>query len=127
VRRFNWFNYPHNDLVLNLALNPEVTVRTRGIMEKCSMCIQRIETKKIEVKIADRRIVDGEIKTACQESCPADAIVFGDINDPKTRISKVRLNPRRYQVLEEVKNLPVVSYLTKVRNLEEKGEPAHHG
>ncbi len=135
VRRFNWFSYPHKDMVLNLALNPEVTVRTRGIMEKCSMCIQRIENKKIEVKIANRRIIDGEIKTACQESCPADAIFFGDINDPKTRISKVRLNPRRYQVLEEIKNMPVVSYLTKVRNLEETvsnkkehtQEPAHHG
>jgi molybdopterin-containing oxidoreductase family iron-sulfur binding subunit len=143
VRRFNWFNYPHKDMVLNLALNPEVTVRTRGIMEKCSMCVQRIENKKIEVKIENRRITDGEIKTACQESCPADAIFFGDINDPKSRISKVRQNPRRYQVLEEVKNLPVVSYLTKVRNtedvygpkkektkdhqLEVKQEPTHHG
>ncbi len=139
VRRFNWFNYPHKDMVLNLALNPEVTVRTRGIMEKCSMCVQRIETKKIEVRIENRRINDGEIKTACQESCPADAIMFGDINDPKSRISRVRQNPRRYQVLEEVKNLPVVSYLTKVRNLPESPnakkkyekehvqEPAKHG
>jgi len=136
VRRFNWFNYPHKDMVLNLALNPEVTVRTRGIMEKCSMCVQRIENKKIEVKIENRRINDGEIKTACQESCPADAIMFGDINDPKSRISRVRQNPRRYQVLEEIKNLPVVSYLTKVRNLPEQPnakpkehvqEPVKHG
>ena len=82
VRRFNWFEYPHDDELQNLALNPDVTVRSRGVMEKCSMCVQRIEEGKIEARRLGQPLVDGEIQTACQQSCPAQAIVFGDMNDP---------------------------------------------
>ena len=81
VRRFNWFKYEHDDMLQNLALNPDVTVRSRGVMEKCSMCVQRIEDGKIEARRLGQPLVDGSIQTACQQSCPAQAITFGDRND----------------------------------------------
>lgn len=116
VRRFNWFDYAHDDKLENMVLNPDITVRTRGVMEKCSMCIQRIQEGKLQAKKEGRPLKDGEIKLACQQSCPADAIVFGDINDPESEISKKLKDPRYYRVLEELGVAPRVGYLTKVRN-----------
>ncbi|MFQ5734394.1 MAG: 4Fe-4S dicluster domain-containing protein, partial [Planctomycetaceae bacterium] len=119
VRRFNWFDYPHDDLLQNLALNPDVTVRMRGVMEKCSMCVQRIHDGKAEAKRKGEPLDDGAIQTACQQSCPAQAILFGDMNDPKSALSQALKDPRRYHVLEELNVRPAVSYLRLVRNREE--------
>ena len=116
VRRFNWFDYPHDDSLLSLALNPDVTVRTRGVMEKCSMCVQRIEQGKIESSRNGSPVADGQVQTACQQSCPAKAIVFGDMNDVSSAIHKSLQNPRRYGVLEEFNFRTNVSYLRTVRN-----------
>ena len=128
VRRFNWFsyywndkfkdvNYMQHDKVGRLVLNPDVTVRARGVMEKCSFCVQRIQDKKLKSKSEGRKLEDGEIKTACQQSCPADCIVFGDLNDPQSEIYKLYHNKRGYHALEDIKVLPNVLYLTKVRNI----------
>ncbi|MGQ8337630.1 TAT-variant-translocated molybdopterin oxidoreductase [Sunxiuqinia sp. A32] len=124
VRRFNWFQYVNNDKfdynanneLGRMVLNPDVTVRSRGVVEKCSMCVQRIQEKKNEAKLEGRMIEDGEIKTACQQSCPGNAIVFGDLNNPESKISKMFKDKRNYHLLEELHTLPSVGYLTKVRN-----------
>lgn len=124
VRRFNWFQYVQNpefDFASNsdlgrMVLNPDVTVRSRGVVEKCSFCVQRIQEKKAEAKVAGRKIEDGEIQPACVQSCPADALVFGDLKDPNSKISKFFKNERNYHLLEELHTLPSVGYLTKVRN-----------
>ncbi len=116
VRRFNWFEYPHEDSLLNLALNPDVAVRSRGVMEKCSMCVQRIEEAKIDAKRRGEPVADGDIKMACQQSCPAQAIVFGDLNDTASNVYAEQENPRRYGVLEEFNFQQSVSYLRVVRN-----------
>ncbi len=93
VRRFNWFDYAREDRLQNLALNPDVTVRSRGVMEKCTFCVQRIQEAKIEARRRGQPVADGEIQTACQQSCPAQAIVFGDLNDPKSRVAQLRREP----------------------------------
>lgn len=143
VRRFNWFNYqdykkfknvnPASDDSTRWVLNPDVTVRSRGVMEKCSFCVQRIQNGKLQAKKERRPLKDGEVVTACQAACSTGAIVFGDVNDPESRISKllkispanpekphgidkITGNPRAYQVLEEVGVKPNIWYLTKVRN-----------
>ena len=124
VRRFNWFQYVKNekfDFASNsdlgrMVLNPDVTVRSRGVVEKCSMCVQRIQEKKQLAKLEGRAIADGEIKTACSQSCPGNAIVFGDLENPESRISKLFKDKRNYHLLEELHTLPSVGYLTKVRN-----------
>ena len=134
VRRFNWFNYSDNsaderefkkvnkamnDDLGKMVLNPDVTVRARGVMEKCSMCVQRIQSGKLEAKIDNRKVEDADINTACASACPADALVFGDMNNPNSNISKVlnEENPERaFHVLEEINMKPNVSYLTKIRN-----------
>ena len=116
VRRFNWFNYKHDDEVENMVLNPDVTVRTRGVMEKCTMCVQRIQHGKLEAKKQRKPLEDGAIKTACQQSCPSDAIIFGDKNDKNSKISEFLGDERNYVVLEELNVQPRVSYMTKVRN-----------
>lgn len=116
VRRFNWFDYPHEDPLANMVLNPDVVVRSRGVMEKCSMCVQRIQASKAMVKREGRTLKDGDIETACQQACPADAIVFGDFLDPSSRLNKAVKESRNYRVLEELGIRPVVSYLAKVRN-----------
>lgn len=118
VRRFNWFDYPHNDKSENMVLNPDVAVRSRGVMEKCSLCIQRIQEAKLSAKKEGRDLKDGEIKLACQQSCPSNAIIFGDVNDPNSEISKVLKDSRNYTVLDELNVKPRVSYLTKIRNKE---------
>ena len=129
VRRFNWFQYRHDDPVENLVLNPDVTVRSRGVMEKCSFCIQRIQEAKIEAKRRGTPLADGVIQPACQQSCPAGAIVFGDLNDPNSRVSALAKSGRAYRVLEELNTQPAVTYLTLVRNREEtpQGRIEHHG
>lgn len=124
VRRFNWFRYVNNDKfdynanndLGRMVLNPDVTVRSRGVVEKCSLCVQRIQDKKQDAKLAGRMLEDGEIKTACQQSCPGNAIVFGDLNNPNSKISKLFKDKRNYHLLEELHTLPSVGYLTKVRN-----------
>ncbi|HXK60018.1 MAG TPA: 4Fe-4S dicluster domain-containing protein [Acidobacteriota bacterium] len=122
TRRFNWFDYPREDRLANMVLNPDVTVRTRGIMEKCSFCIQRIQEARIRAKSEGRELKDGAVMTACQQSCPASAIHFGDLNDPTSRVSRlVAEDPRRYRVLEELNTRPAVTYLARVRNGIEEG------
>ena len=115
TRRFNWFDYPREDRLVNLVLNPDVTVRTRGVMEKCTFCVQRIQEAKIEAKRTGAPIQDGEIRSACQQSCPAGAIVFGDLNDPASRIARLARDGRQYRVLEELNVGPSVHYLKIVR------------
>jgi len=122
VRRFNWFNYEHGDTMQKLVLNPDITVRERGVMEKCSMCVQRIQEAKIEAKKENRAVIDGDIQPACAQSCPAKAIVFGDMNDAKSKVIKKMTDPRYYRVLEEVGTYPSVGYMTLVRNPFEKEE-----
>lgn len=127
VRRFNWFKYEHNDSLQNLVLNPEVTVRSRGVMEKCSMCVQRIEAGKIEANSYGKPVADGAIQTACQQSCPANAIVFGDMNNPKSKIATALSSPRRFRVLEDLNVRPSVSYLRVVKNRDgNEGHDGHH-
>jgi molybdopterin-containing oxidoreductase family iron-sulfur binding subunit len=127
VRRFNWFRYARDDQRENLVLNPDVTVRCRGVMEKCSFCAQRIQEAKLEAKRLGRELADGEIQPACQQSCPARAIVFGDLNDPKSRVSQLVASPRYYQVLAELNIRPAIGYLRRVRNREAGEGGTQHG
>ncbi len=130
VRRFNYFNYnvdvigitpftPTDDPKMKLksmVFNPEVTVRSRGVMEKCTFCVQRIQNAKIPAKNAHRAIEDGEIKTACQETCSTDAIIFGDLNDKKSKVASLQKQQRSYQLLGEFNNRPRVQYLARITN-----------
>ena len=141
VRRFNWADYTGadsfpdnqegelNDVVLNMGddltrmvLNPDVTVRSRGVIEKCSFCVQRLQAAKLDAKKESRPMVDSDIKVACQQACPTNAINFGNANDKHSAITKVRVeNPNRsFYVLEQLHVLPNVTYLAKVRNAEEE-------
>jgi molybdopterin-containing oxidoreductase family iron-sulfur binding subunit len=122
VRRFNWFDYAHDDTLQNLALNPDVTVRSRGVMEKCTFCVQRIEEGRIAAGGHGQVPRDGVIQTACQQSCPSKAIAFGNLNDPASRVAKLVAGPRSYQVLAELNVRPSVSYLGLVRNRPASGE-----
>lgn len=118
VRRFNFLNW-NKDIPESrkMVFNPNVTVRMRGIMEKCNYCVQRIEGARIQSQTENRRqIKDGEIVTACQQVCPADAIVFGNINDPESRVAKAKKQPRNYIVIEELNTKPRTTYLAKMRN-----------
>jgi len=115
VRRFNWFEYARDDRTANLVLNPDVTVRSRGTMEKCTFCVQRIQDAKIEAKRTGRPVRDGDVQTACQQTCPAKAIAFGDLNDSQSEVSRLMANVRRYRVLEEINVRPGVGYLKIVR------------
>lgn len=124
VRRFNWFNYWNDsrfDNYLNnehtqLVLNPDVVTRFRGVMEKCSMCVQRIQAGKLKAKIEKRPLKDGDIKVACQQTCPTNAIVFGNMNDPESEVAKALKSERTYYVLEELNVQPGIGYQVKVRN-----------
>jgi molybdopterin-containing oxidoreductase family iron-sulfur binding subunit len=117
VRRFNFLLYSDwNTPSLKLGRNPDVTVRSRGVMEKCTFCIQRISHAKIEAEKENRPVRDGEIVTACQAACPAEAIVFGDLNDKQSRVVKLKAEPREYSLLGELNTRPRTTYLANLRN-----------
>ncbi len=116
VRYFNWFTYTWDE-PLEQQLNPDVSVREKGVMEKCTFCIQRIRIAKDKTKDDDRRRVrDGEVVPACVQSCPTEALVFGNSNDPEAKVSKMMKNPRGYKVLEELNTTPSIVYLTKAHS-----------
>ena len=152
VRRFNWSDYTGADSfsdnqdqqvvgkldevvteqmmddVTRMVLNPDVTVRSRGVMEKCSFCVQRLQAAKLDAKKEGRPLKDGEAKTACQQACSGDAIVFGNVHDKESAIAKTREENenRLFYVIEQIHTLPNVNYLAKIRNTDEIIEPAHH-
>jgi molybdopterin-containing oxidoreductase family iron-sulfur binding subunit len=125
VRRFNFLNW-HNDGVWNetgglpetlqMQQNPNVTVRFRGVIEKCSYCVQRIQSHRLATKREGRDLRDGDIVTACQQTCPADAIVFGDLNDLGSQVSKLAMGDRRYGLLQELGIKPRTTFLAKIQN-----------
>ena len=142
VRRFNWFNYPSyrkfvevnpaQDDLGRMVLNPDVVVRTRGVMEKCSMCVQRIQSGKLVAKKEDRMVKDGDVVTACADVCPTNAITVGDWNDVNSAVRKSSEEDRAYQALEEIGVKPNIWYKVKVRNEENEAlqaivDKAHHG
>jgi Fe-S-cluster-containing dehydrogenase component len=128
VRRFNWFNYYRDEKFLavnpaqesnelgRMVLNPDVVVRSRGVMEKCSFCLQRIQGGKLKAKLESRPVKDGEITPACAQSCPTDALVFGNVNDPESKVAKLVKNERNYLLLADLDTQPNVFYMTKIRN-----------
>ena len=131
VRRFNWFDYTKKqEEPLNMALNPEVTVRSRGVMEKCTFCIQRVKTAKAQAKKENRGVRDGGVQTACQQSCPAQAITFGDLNNDKSKVHQEFNSKNSYGLLDPLLNTkPAVKYRTKIRNRkpsESKSNKGHH-
>jgi MoCo/4Fe-4S cofactor protein with predicted Tat translocation signal len=117
VRRFNYLHWSKGKtLTEKMMMNPDVTVRARGVMEKCTYCVQRIERARIDSRIENRAIKEGEIVTACQQSCPTDAIVFGDLNDPNARVSKLHANGRRYDLLYDLGTRPRTGHLARIKN-----------
>ncbi|MBI4500242.1 MAG: molybdopterin-dependent oxidoreductase [Gemmatimonadetes bacterium] len=126
VRYFNWYDASEPGAAtfawpepLHLLLNPDVTVRSKGVMEKCTFCVQRIRGKQHEARMRGSPLKDGEIQTACQQTCPSEAIVFGDLNDPASQVSKLAQDQRGYAVLEGLNTRPSVTYLQKIRNVVE--------
>ena len=124
VRRFNWFQYSDNDKFdfnMNddygkMVLNPDVVVRSRGVIEKCSMCIQQIQSIKLDAKKAGRTVSDEDAQTACSSACSTNAIVFGDVNDDTHQIQDLKKDTRSYALLEHLNTDPSVFYQTKIRN-----------
>ncbi|HET9065363.1 MAG TPA: 4Fe-4S dicluster domain-containing protein [Gemmatimonadales bacterium] len=123
VRYYNWLKYNEKAWPepLNLQLNPEVTVRARGVMEKCTFCIQRIRGAQHQAKLEDRSLRDGDVVTACQQACPSHAIAFGNVHDPEAAVVRWKRDPRGYTMLEETNVMPAVTYLAKVRAVEPVG------
>ena len=125
VRRFNFLLYQDFDTPsYKLQRNPDVTVRSRGVMEKCTYCVQRINQARVTAKLEDREIKDGEVLTACQSTCPTEAIVFGNLNDPNSQVSKLKAGTRNYSLLAELNTRPRTTYLGIVRNPNTQLEPA---
>jgi Fe-S-cluster-containing dehydrogenase component len=130
VRRFNWFNFSSAGTLSGnlrdkegmtgdlrrMVLNPDVTIRSQGVIEKCSFCVQRIQAAKLKAKYENRALYENEIQTACSQSCPANAIVFGDMNDHESELNRLISSGRRYNLLEELYTIPSVNYLTKIKN-----------
>jgi molybdopterin-containing oxidoreductase family iron-sulfur binding subunit len=117
VRRFNWFNYNAEvSETERLAKNPDVTVRARGVMEKCTFCVQRIREAQISARLEDRSVRAGEVRTACQQACPTRAIIFGSLTNPDDEVRRWRENPRAYAVLQELGTEPRVRYLARITN-----------
>ncbi len=118
VRRFNFYDYNKDKHlpVLTLLANPNVTVRQRGVMEKCNYCIQRVNRARMHAEKENRRVKDGEVVTACQQACPTEALVFGDLNDPTSRAAKMRKEPLEYPLLAELNTRPRTTYLAKLTN-----------
>lgn len=117
VRRFNFFSYTTNYTdVEKMVMNPDVTVRARGVMEKCTYCVQRIERARIETRVAGTQLKDGDIVTACQQACPSQAIVFGSLHDPQSKVSQWHKDERRYDLLHELGTRPRTAYLARVKN-----------
>jgi molybdopterin-containing oxidoreductase family iron-sulfur binding subunit len=117
VRRFNFLEYSPLDLPeLQLRSNPDVTIRERGVMEKCTYCVQRISAARIDARKEGRRIRDGEVRTACQAACPASAIVFGDLNDETSEVARLAAQPHDYALLGELNTRPRTTYLARVAN-----------
>jgi molybdopterin-containing oxidoreductase family iron-sulfur binding subunit len=117
VRRFNFRLYSDWETPSLFGMrNPNVTVRSRGVMEKCTYCVQRINAVKIEAEKEDRSVRDGEIVTACQQSCPAEAIVFGNINDPESAVAKMKKKNLNFSLLEELNTRPRTTYQARLRN-----------
>jgi molybdopterin-containing oxidoreductase family iron-sulfur binding subunit len=114
----NKFDYNMNSELGKLVLNPDVIVRQRGVVEKCSLCAQRLQEKKLVAKKENRVLVDGEVQTACSQSCPTNAIHFGNLKDEDSVIVQDNKSDRMYHLLEQLHTLPSTSYLTKVRNKE---------
>jgi molybdopterin-containing oxidoreductase family iron-sulfur binding subunit len=129
VRKFNFYNYTR-DLpeVVQMAMNPDVSIRFRGVMEKCTYCYQRVSAARISAENENREIQDGDFQVACQQSCPADAIKFGDINDPNSAVSKAKRRNRDYALLAHLGTAPRTTYLAKIRNQNPKlSSNAHNG
>jgi molybdopterin-containing oxidoreductase family iron-sulfur binding subunit len=131
VRYFNWFNFaePGGERdawpePLHMLLNPDVTVREKGVMEKCTFCVQRIRGAQNEARLEDRSVRDGDIVPACGQTCPSDAIVFGDLNDPGSRVAALAKHPRGYHVLANLNTRPAVTYLARVVH---RADAAHAG
>ena len=117
VRRVNFLLYQDwNTPSFKLMRNPDVTVRSRGVMEKCTYCVQRINQARVDAKREDRAIRDGEILTACEAVCPSDAIVFGNLNDPNSQVAKIKAQERNYGLLEDLNTNPRTTYLAALRN-----------
>jgi MoCo/4Fe-4S cofactor protein with predicted Tat translocation signal len=117
VRRFNFYNFTKDTPeTLKMAQNPDVTVRARGVMEKCSYCVQRLNRARIDAKLAGKAMQDGDVQTACQQTCPTGAIVFGDIRDPKSKVSDAKASTRNYSLFPELNTLPRTTYLMRLRN-----------
>jgi molybdopterin-containing oxidoreductase family iron-sulfur binding subunit len=117
VRRYNFLQYSKNDIpVIQLSYNPDVTVRNRGVMEKCTYCVQRISAARVASDRDNRPIADGEVVTACQQACPTNAIVFGDLNTAGSQVAKLKAQDLNYGLLEDLNTKPRTSYMPRVRN-----------